>query len=364
MRRLVMLVAVIAVLLGATSVDAARSDFCERKPTHPRCVVSPTPTPTVAPTTTPTVAPTATPTVAPTATPTVAPTATPSPTPSPTVAPTATPTATPPTGTPAFGTRPSSGALSYSGSNCPAVIENKTFRDLGADVIAIRLENCTNVTIRDVDFINVSEGVYALNSANINIERARYQNITGPYERVGKNRANLVQFNNVNGGSVISSKGRCGDTEDIISVYASDNILVEGNHFEGVAVSTPGCLAWRSGSGSGIALGDASGSGNVARNNILVNPGQVGVFIAGGLNHRIENNIVIGQAIPRSNVGMYVWNQSASPCSGHTVNGNKVNWKRADGVSNPYWNAGNCGTVVGTNDLNANLDIELYRVTL
>lgn len=328
-----------------------------------------TSTPSATPSATPSPAPSPTPTPTPQATPSPTPVASATPSPTPSAAPSATPTSptSSPTGSvPAFGTRPTSAAISL--RNCSnVVIEDKTFKDLGADVIAIRLENCDNVTVRNVDFVNVSEGVYALNSTNIRVESTRYKNITGPYERVGKNRANLVQFNNVRGGSVSFNKGKCGDTEDIVSVYASHDIVVEGNHFEGVATSTPGCLAWRSGSGSGIALGDAAGSGNVARNNVLVNVGQVGMFIAGGLNHQMVGNIVIGQAIPRSNVGAYVWNQSSSPCSGHTVSSNRVRWLRADGVVNGFWNANNCGSITGlpTNNWNdTTLNIENYRVVL
>ena len=239
------------------------------------------------------------------------------------------------------------------------VIEDKTFRDLGAGVIAIRIENCTNVTIRAVDFLNVAEGVYALNSSNITVVDSRYQNITGPAQpRTGANVANFVQFNNVNGGLIARNKGKGGDTEDIVSVYQSSNVIVEDNHFEGTN--------WTSGSGSGIALSDGGGSGNIARRNILVNPGQVGAFIAGGLNSVIADNIVIGEQRDKSNVGIYVWNQSSSTCSGHTVSGNRVRWLNASGANNPYWNAGNCGSVAGSGNVwnDTTLDIEQYRVEL
>lgn len=222
------------------------------------------------------------------------------------------------------------------------------------------------MTVRDVDFINVAEGVYAVNSRNIRVERTRYQNIIGPYERVGKNRANLVQLNNVTGAYIGYNRGRCGDTEDIVSVYRSSNVEVAYNHFEGVAVSTTGCLAWRSTSGSGIALGDSGGSNNWAHHNILVNPGQVGAFIAGGTNHQLVDNIVIGEARPKSNVGIYVWNQSSSACSGHEVSGNRVHWRKSDGTLNPYWNAGNCGSVAGSGNVwnDTTLSADDYRVGL
>ena len=239
------------------------------------------------------------------------------------------------------------------------MVDNKTFKDLGAGVIAIRIENCTNVTISSVDFINVAEGVYALNSSNIRIIDSRYSNITGPAQpRTGANVANFVQFNNVAGGLIARNKGKGGDTEDIVSVYQSDHVTVEDNHFEGTN--------WTSGSGSGIALSDGGGSYNVAQRNILVNPGQVGIFIAGGTNNKIVDNIIIGQQRTKSNVGVYVWNQSAAPCSGHTVSGNRVLWRRADGLLNPYWNAGNCGSVAGSGNVwnEVSLSIETYRVVL
>ena len=205
------------------------------------------------------------------------------------------------------------------------MIEGKTFKDLGAGVIAIRIENCSNVTIRSVDFMNVAEGVYALNSSNIKIIDSRYSNITGPAQpRTGANVANFVQFNNVAGGLIDHNKGKGGDTEDIVSVYQSDHVIVEDNHFEGTN--------WTSASGSGIALADGGGSYNVAQRNILLNPGQVGIFIAGGLNNKILGNTIYGEQRVRSNVGLYVWNQSSSPCSGQEVTGNRVYWRNAAGA--------------------------------
>ena len=257
-----------------------------------------------------------------------------------------------------FATRPSSGAIRL--ANCSnVVIEGKTFRDLGAGVIAIRIENCSNVTIRSVDFLNVAEGVYALNSSNIRVIDSRYSNITGPAQpRTGANVANFVQFNNVAGGLIDHNKGKGGDTEDIVSVYQSDHVTVQDNQFEGTN--------WTSGSGSGIALADGGGSDNTAQRNILVNPGQVGIFIAGGLNNKILDNTIYGQQRLKSNVGLYVWNQSSSPCSGQEVSRNRVWWRNEAGTSNSAWNAGNCGTVAGwsTNIWNAPLDVTSLRVSL
>ena len=255
-----------------------------------------------------------------------------------------------------FGSRPDSEAINLRNCN-DVVIENKTFRDLGPNVIAIRIENCSNVTIRAVDFINVAQGVSAAHSESITIGDSRYSNITGPHARVGLNRGNFVQFDDVNDGLIAWNKGKGGDTEDIVSIYKSHDVIVEANHFEGTADATTT-------SGCGIGLSDEGGARNIARWNVLVNPGACGIFIAGGTNNEIVDNIVYGDARPQANVGIYVWNQSGKECAGNTVSGNEVSWLNASGDSNPFWDAENCDAAWMDNDWAASLDVELLRVRL
>jgi hypothetical protein len=259
--------------------------------------------------------------------------------------------------------RPNSGAIRKTSGCDNLVIEGRTFKDLGPDVEAIRLENCNNVTIRANDFARVAQAITVINSTNVRIEWNRYLDILGPNARVGKNRANFVQLVQVSQGLIANNKGKGGDTEDIVSMYqsggtASSPFVIEYNQFEGTN--------WTSTSGSGIALGDGASTYSIARNNILLNVGQVGLFIAGGLNHKILNNTVYGERRDLSNVGLYVWNQSSSTCAGHEVAGNRVWWRNAAGSSNPSWNAGNCGSVTGwsSNDWNAALDPATLRVGL
>ena len=256
----------------------------------------------------------------------------------------------------AFGARPRSGAITL--TDCrDRVISNRTFKDLGANVIAIKLVRCHNVTIKAVDFENVAEGVYAVDSTNIRVIDSRYRNIIGPHERVGLNRANFVQFHNVTGGLIDHNKGVGGDTEDVVSLYASSRIVVEDNHFQGTN--------WESRSSSGIAIGDGGGSDNIARRNKLVNIGQVGMFIAGGTNNKILDNVVYGDQRPGSNVGIYVADFSDGPCSGHTVSGNRVRFRNEDGVLNGYWQGSGCGTVTrSNNDWVAPLILSSLRVSL
>ena len=261
-----------------------------------------------------------------------------------------------------FLSRPTSGPIFL--ENCQdVVIEGKTFQDLGPDVEAIHLENCDNVTIRNNDFARVAQAITATDSTNIRVEWNRYSDIVGPHARVDLNRANFVQFDNVRGGYIGTNKGIGGDTEDIVSLHSSggspdEPLVVENNHFEGTN--------WSSQSGSGIALGDSGSTYSVARNNILLNPGQVGIFIAGGTHNAIVDNVVYGEQRPLSNVGIYVWNQTDGGCSDHEVRGNRVVWYRADGEDNESWDQGGCGDVAGwdTNDWGATLDPETLRVDM
>jgi hypothetical protein len=280
----------------------------------------------------------------------------------PTPAPTAGPSSTDPWAA-TFLSRPASGAINMSGNCNNLVIENKTFRNLGTDVEAIHLSGCNNVTIRNNDFANVAQAITVYDSTNVKIEWNRYSNIVGPHQRVGKNRANFVQLVNVSGGYISHNKGKGGDTEDIVSLYqsggtAASPFIVEYNHLQGTN--------WSSASGSGIAMGDSGGSYTIARYNTLVNPGQVGVFIANGTNNKMIGNTIYGEQRTNSNVGLYVWNQGGGACTGHEVRDNKVSWKNASGSSNPAWDGGNCGAISGwsSNTWNANLDPASLQVTL
>ena len=262
-----------------------------------------------------------------------------------------------------FLSRPTSGAIRLSGNCDNLVIENKTFKDLGTDVEAIHISGCNNVTIRANDFANVAQAITVYDSTNVKIEWNRYSNIVGPHARVGKNRANFAQLVNVSRGDISHNKGKGGDTEDIVSMFqsggtAASPFIIEFNHFQGTN--------WTSSSGSGIALGDYGSGYSIARNNILLNVGQVGTFIAGGVNDKILDNTIYGEQRTNSNVGLYVWAQGGAACSGHEVRGNKVKFKNAAGTSNAAWDGGNCGPISGwsSNDWNANLDPATLQVTL
>jgi parallel beta-helix repeat protein len=246
-------------------------------------------------------------------------------------------------------------------TNCSNVtVSGKQFVNIDDDAIVI--EGCNNVTITGNDFSGDVGAVYAINSTNVTITWNRFQNIGDG--TIGSGHSNYVQFNNTWGGYVGHNKGVGGNTEDLISVYesggasAASPLVIEYNAFEGTN--------WSSGSGSGSMLGDAGGTHIVIRYNTYLSPGQVGIGVPSGTDIHVTDNTIYGAKRTSSNVGIYVWNQATAQCSGIEVARNQVKWYRDDGVANPYWDAGNCGTVAGesSNNWNASIDPASLHVVL
>ena len=241
-------------------------------------------------------------------------------------------------------------------------ISGKQFVNLPADQVAIVIENSSNVTVTANDFSGDVGAVLAVDSTNITVTWNRYRNIGDG--TIGSGHSNFVQFARTTGGTIAHNKGIGGDTEDIISIYESQGasaaspIVIEDNAFEGTN--------WTSDSGSGSMLGDSGGSHVVIRDNTLLDPGQVGIGIAGGTDMHILDNVIYGAQRSASNVGIAAWNQSPGTCSGIEIAGNQVRWYDASGAENPYWDGANCGTVAGvsTNDWHAALDPASLHVTL
>jgi hypothetical protein len=125
---------------------------------------------------------------------------------------------------------------------------------------------------------------------------------------------------------------------------------------------------WESSRGSGVMLGDQGGQHVVCQNGTLLNSGACGIGIAGGVDIHVLGLTVYGEQRPLSNIGLYVWNQSGQPSSGHQVERNKVFWKKADGTMNNRWDAGNSGVIDGWSDnqwgVPAGIDPETLRVTV
>ena len=219
----------------------------------------------------------------------------------------------------------------------------------------VDIYKCKNITIKDCYMESISTGVYAIESQGINVSYNKVKNVKGPFPR-----GQMVQFNEVSGENNVVSFNRCenilGESypEDIINMYktngtADSPVKIIGNWIRGGGPSH---------TGGGIMLGDNGGSYLIAKNNILVNPGQYGMAISSGTNIQIINNKIFGKQQYFTNVGLYVWNQYPSACSSNTVSDNLVNWVKANGEANNSWNNGNCGIVLhwNTNILKAKID--------
>jgi hypothetical protein len=221
--------------------------------------------------------------------------------------------------------------------------------------VGIRIEKCKNITVINCLIDSNISGVNALNSKQIRIDSNQIVNSYGPVPR-----GQAVQFNRVSGlGNSVSYNSienvlNRSYPEDAISMYKSNgtslgSIMIIGNRIRGGGPST---------TGGGIMLGDAGGSYQIAKGNILVNPGQYGIGISSGTHMQILNNTIFAKKQNWTNVGIYVYNQYSTTCAHHVVSGNIVTWTNNYYESNTSWNSGNCGTVLGwsTNNWNAVLD--------
>lgn len=227
----------------------------------------------------------------------------------------------------------------------------------------IEAYQCKNITVDSCYIFSVSTGLYAEQSSSVQFKFNSVKNVQGPYPKGA-----MVQYNNVSGIGNRVMFNRCenisgaSNPEDAISMYkskgtADDPILIAGNWIRGGGPSK---------NGGGILLGDNGGAYIIAKNNILVNPGNYGMAIAGGTNMQIINNKIYSSQTEISNVGIYIWNQSNSGCSLNTISGNQVTWTRFTGEANNNWDNGNCGTVAGwdTNIWDAVLNADILPLKI
>ncbi len=266
-----------------------------------------------------------------------------------------------PTPPPSDPTPPPAGAfLSYPHQSGPTtinggtnvVVSDKTWQGFSTKT-ALVISGAHNVYVHDVDFADNGGDIFLVNcSGQIRIENVRARN-TGD-GTIGSGHGNVIQLNNTwddGTGGIRGVQALGGDTEDMISIFksggvdASHPLVIENNHLES---PLSGPLAWSSGSGTGINLADAGGHDIIARNNTLLNVGQVGLQINEGTRVHIVNNIVYGAARPNSNTGISQWASGACGCSGNEIANNRIWWVKSNGSASPYWSSGTAGTILGT----------------
>lgn len=220
-------------------------------------------------------------------------------------------------------------------TNCHNIHITKNQLGNSADA-GIYLYNCYNITIDYNKITNVSTGVYVVNTSRggISVAHNQFRNMYGPMPR-----GQFVQFNNVNGpyNSISYNRGENipgeSNPEDAINLFKSTGtpdspIKVIGNRIRGGGPSK---------SGGGIMLGDNGGGYQVVSHNILVDPGQYGIAVAGGDHITLTRNMIYGRAQYFTNVGIYVWSQGGYHCSNITVSGNRVRFMNAKNMENDSW---------------------------
>lgn len=242
------------------------------------------------------------------------------------------------------------------------ITQNKLSNSTSSGVYLI---NCNNITI-DYNYIsNVSTGVNVENSSNggIVVNNNEFLNMNGPFSH-----GQFVQFSNINGSNNSISYNRCENIfgqstpEQSISIYkcngtAASPIKVNGNCIRGGGPSL---------AGGGIVLGNRGGSYQVASNNILVDPGQFGMAIAGGDHISLTNNSIYAKAQSFTNVGIYIWAQGVSACTNTMISGNKVNFRNAANAENDSWIGNGESTPAGwaTNTWGANINASILPPVL
>ncbi|WP_372422885.1 right-handed parallel beta-helix repeat-containing protein [Salinarimonas chemoclinalis] len=203
------------------------------------------------------------------------------------------------------------------------------------------IDGSTDVHVLGGSVERAASGVYAHRSSGVVVRGGWFVDVQGPMPR-----GQGVQFDKIAGpgnaiacNTIVSRPGRSAP-EDAINLFRSEGtaaspIRVAGNRVLGGGPSP---------SGGGILVGDHGGGRVRVEGNVLVDPGQYGIGVAGGTEVSVRDNVVVARARPFTNVGIYVWKAAGDggACRDHLVAGNRVDYARADGAANPLWVAENC----------------------
>jgi len=231
--------------------------------------------------------------------------------------------------------------------------------------VGIYLYNSKNITIENNFFTLVSTGVYAerTESGGIVVNNNQFLNMKGPFPR-----GQFVQFNNVRGpGSSVSyNKGEniLGQSypEDGISMYESSGTAASPTKIVGNWIRGGGPSA----SGGGVMIGDRGGSYLTATDNILVDPGEYGMAIAGGDHNIVSNNMIYGKQQYFTNVGLYINDIGGFKTTNCTMANNKVRYFNKVNYMNNAWISPNSGKPAGwdTNIFGANIDASILPAVI
>jgi len=198
--------------------------------------------------------------------------------------------------------------------------------------VCIYLDNCTDITIRNIDFLHVSQPIAVYGGSNILVEYCRADGVTGPGLRVGEQTGNFIQtYGSPTGVRVLNNKvitGQgYGDPADILSLFSASDSELGFNQVDGT-----GYLDGRY--GTGAILGDGGGNNNRVHNNTFLNSGQVAIGIAGGFGNIVEDNIIYSDH-DFDNTAAYYWDFYAAGIGDGGFRNNRSKFVRGGGLWNP-----------------------------
>lgn len=181
-------------------------------------------------------------------------------------------------------------------------ISNSTIGPCGG--IGVSGERLSNLSVTGNRFVGpMTGGVYCDTCQTVKVVSNDFRDM-----RMGDSaRGQFVQFNNVTGpGSAVQNNtGRNvvgSDPEDLVSMYQSSGTSASPIDIGWNCFSSP-LGSYKSDSGSGILVGDGAGSYINVHDNVLVNPAQVGIGVAGGHHITVRDNKIFGARQP---LGLYV----------------------------------------------------------
>ncbi len=224
------------------------------------------------------------------------------------------------------------------GINCQGVTNVRIVncKIINGTGFGINAYNCSNLVIDGNLISNIGFGIYVQKTVSAKVNNNQILNVNGIDT---KSLGHAIQFNGVTGkGSQVNNNrienidGVAVHPHDMINIFKSDglpgdSIQVIGNWIRGGQTK----LWPNDNSGAaGIVVGDVGGSYQVCRNNILVNPGYVGVQAQGGNHITVDHNLIYSSVTAASLVGLSWGNYSGLSSSDVIYAYNKVKWFTID----------------------------------
>lgn len=211
----------------------------------------------------------------------------------------------------------------------PITLSNDSNRVITGHTGAIALTNCKNIRIVRDTISNVRNGIVLYKCQNIHIDTCEIDTMIASYPGDRNHALQFIQSTGSVTGCTFRNDSR---VDDIINVYNCFGTLLN-------KVYISGNLIIGGGKGAGLQLGDHGGAWQTAFNNVLVNPGSVGISVGGGTSIAVIGNTITGAGLAGIDVENYT---PRLPMGGITIITNRVKW-----VGTAFYSRKNAGVIAG-----------------